>query len=161
MIDKLLKLGERLLHTDVAILKQRVARRDSTSSPTSTGSPKHSLQFPFWAQTYMDIAVLPKQFLERMSATYHFNFRSLMRDSVKEFQGTAMDAIIILVDHVASESNNIKSPFATAFPYINLCHGILCEHPSNTGDWLKPYYRKLAQLFELCLLYTSDAADEL
>ncbi|KAG9702989.1 hypothetical protein KCU77_g6891, partial [Aureobasidium melanogenum] len=48
ILNSLLRLGERLLHTDVAILKQREARRDSTSSPTSNDSPKHSLQFIFW-----------------------------------------------------------------------------------------------------------------
>ncbi|KAI4763186.1 hypothetical protein E4T52_04775 [Aureobasidium sp. EXF-3400] len=149
MLSVLLRLGERLLHTDVAVMRQRVARRDSTSSSTSNGPPKHSLQFPLWPQTFMDMAVLQGKFLESMNAAYRFNFKALMKSSVEHFQECAMDAIIILIEHVASDSNNIKSPFATAYPYIHLCHSISCVHLGNTHDWLAPYRRKLAKLFEL------------
>jgi ubiquitin C-terminal hydrolase len=149
MLNVLLKLGERLLHTDVAVLRQRVARRDSTSSPTHNDSPKHSLQFPLWPQTFMDMAVLQEKFLGQMNAAYRFNFKALMKSSVEHFQECAMDAIISLIEHVASDSNNIKSPFATAYPYIHLCHSVSCVHLSNTHDWLAPYRRKLAKLFEL------------
>lgn len=148
ILNALLRLGERLLHTDVAILKQNIARRDSTSSPTSTGSPKHSLQFTLWPQTYMSMAVQPKEFLEPMSASYRFNVKSTMQSSIERFQEHAMDAIVTLVEHISSRSENIKSPFDAAFPYVNLCISVLCAYPAETGGWLTPYFRKLAKVFE-------------
>jgi ubiquitin C-terminal hydrolase len=147
--DTLLGLGERLLHTEVAVLKQNVARRDSTSSPTSTTSPKHSLQFPLWPQTFMDMAIRSKEFLEPMSRTYRFSVRSVVKQSVERFQGSAMDAVVTLLELIASRLDNIKSPFATAYPYMDLCYSVLFVDPSNTGDWLTPYFGKLVKIFEL------------
>ena len=148
VLDALLRLGERLLHTDVAILKQSIARRDSTSSTTSISSLKHSLQFPLWPQTFMNIVLHPKEFLEPMSAAYHFNVTSTMKLSVERFQEHAMDAIVTLTEQIASRSENIESPFATASPYVNLCFSVLCAYPTEGGGWLTPYFTKLTKVFE-------------
>ncbi|KAG9852715.1 hypothetical protein KCU98_g3424, partial [Aureobasidium melanogenum] len=156
ILNSLLRLGERLLHTDVAILKQREARRDSTSSPTSNDSPKHSLQFIFWVTTFIDMAVRPKEFLEPMSSAYRFNVKSLVKKSIEGFQHCAMDAVLTLVEHIASRSHNIVSPFATAFPYINLCHHVLLCNPNNVGGELTPYFGKSTRLFELVYTMTTQ-----
>lgn len=148
ILDKLLRLGERLLHTDVAILKQREARRDSTSSPTSDSSPKHSLLFSFWVHPFLDIAIRSKRFLEPMSTTYHFNVKSLQRTVIQRFQGYAMDAILTIVEHIASRSHNIMSPFDTAFHYVNLCLYVQSIDLTTVDDELMHYFSKLTRLFE-------------
>ncbi|KAG9682785.1 hypothetical protein KCU95_g11509, partial [Aureobasidium melanogenum] len=156
ILDKMLRLGERLLHTDVAILKQREARRDSTSSPTSNDSPKHSLQFILWVTTFIDMAFRPKEFLKPMSSAYRFNVKSLLKISIEGFQHCAMDAVLTLIEHIASRSHNIMSPFATAFPYINLWHHVLLANSTNVGGELTPYFGKSTRLFELVYTMTTQ-----
>ncbi|KAK6000101.1 hypothetical protein QM012_004089 [Aureobasidium pullulans] len=154
ILDKLLRLGERLLHTDVAILKQREARRDSTSSPTFSNSPKHSLHFMSWVYIFTDMAVRPKEFLEPMSSVYRFNIKSLLKQSIERFQHCAMDAMLTLIEHIASRSHNIMSPFATAFPYTNLCHQVLLTKSTNVGSELTSFFGKSARMFEVVYTMT-------
>ncbi|CAD0114960.1 unnamed protein product [Aureobasidium uvarum] len=154
ILDNLLCMGERLLYTEIAILKQREARRDSTSSPTSSNSPKHSLLFPLWADTFMDMTTRPREFLEPMSAAYHFSVKSVQRRSIGRFQGRAMDAIVTLMEHITSRSENIKSPFATVYGYVALCHHVLYVDRENVGNWLMPYFNKSAKLFDLVYTMT-------
>ncbi|KAI4726548.1 hypothetical protein E4T49_05713 [Aureobasidium sp. EXF-10728] len=154
ILNNLLGLGERLLSTEVAILKQREARRDSTSSPTSSNSPKHSLLFPLWAITFMDMAARPKEFLEPMSAAYRFNAKSVQRQSIERFQGHAMDAIVTLVEHITSRLENIQSPFATVFGYVSLCHHVLYVDRDNVDNWLTPFFSKSTRLFDLVYTMT-------
>jgi ubiquitin carboxyl-terminal hydrolase 34 len=95
------------------------------------------------------MAVRPKEFLEQMSAAFRFNVKSVMKASIERFQGHAMDAIITLIEHIASRPENIKSPFATVFPYVELCWHILFMDIKDPDGWLTPYFIKLAKLFEL------------
>ncbi|KAG9685977.1 hypothetical protein KCU95_g11953, partial [Aureobasidium melanogenum] len=156
ILDKLLKLGERLLHTEVAILKQREARRDSTSSPTPNDSPKYSLQFMSWVDTFIQMAISPREFLEPMSSAYRFNIKSLLKKSIDGFQQCAMDAVLTLIEHIASKSHNIMSPFATASQYINLCHHVLLSSPTNIDGELTLYLGKSTRLFELVYTMTTQ-----
>jgi ubiquitin C-terminal hydrolase len=95
------------------------------------------------------MAIRSKEFLEPMSGTYRFNVKSVVKQSVERFQESAMDAVVTLLGLIASRLDNIKSPFATAYPYMDLCYSVLFVDPSNTGDWLTPYFSKLVKVFEL------------
>jgi ubiquitin C-terminal hydrolase len=97
----------------------------------------------------MDIVVRSKEFLEPMSGTYRFNVKSVVNRSVERFQESAMDAVVTLLELIASRLDNIESPFATAYPYVDLCYSVLFVDSSNTGGCLAPYFSKLVKIFEL------------
>ncbi|KAI5209066.1 hypothetical protein E4T39_01086 [Aureobasidium subglaciale] len=150
LLQVLLQLGERLLHTDLAVMKQREARRDSTSSSDHTDPPKHQLLFLGWAKTYMNLALHPKPFLESMSSKYAFNAASLIRDSLTIFQGRAMDAIVTIFENVVSKPDSTASLFGLAHPFLLLCHAVICtEDPAHDRTFLSEYPHKLTRLFEL------------
>ncbi|TIA82698.1 hypothetical protein D6C76_02350 [Aureobasidium pullulans] len=156
ILNVLLGLGERLLYTDLAVFVQREARRDSTSSPSSTTSPKHELLFHYWADAFTMLAVRSKNFLEPMSSTYRFNTKAVQRTAISNFQGRPMDAVIKLLGHIVSKPDNIQSPFSTASHYVALCRGVFCVDPRNSDGQLETFFRKSCHLFKMIHIMATE-----
>ncbi|KAI5249828.1 hypothetical protein E4T43_00477 [Aureobasidium subglaciale] len=156
LLQSLLQLGERLLYTDIAVLKQREARRDSTSSSDHTDPPKHNLLFLFWADTYMDVVAGSKGGLVRMASRFAFNAPSLRKGSLLKFQGRVMDAIVTIFEQIVSKPDSIASLFGLAHPYMMICLAVMLDDSTHDNTLLSDFPRKLTRLFELVWTLTID-----
>lgn len=142
----MLRLGERLLYTDIAILVQADSRRDSTGS---ADTPKHSLHFTIWANAFRWLLVNQDGFVKSMSTSHSFNGSSIRNAILADFGGRAMDAIVTLLTHIASKPEHVKSPFSTANYYLVTVLSVLVSEWNNDKGLFDDIFNKSAQIFKL------------
>lgn len=141
-----MQLGERLLHTEEAILAQTNARRDSTGP---VDSPKHSLVFIPWPKVFVELISRKDGFIKVVSPRLHFNSTSIRKSVFLRFQGCAMDAIVNLLGHIVSQPENVGSPLNMIHCYLLACLEVLPSGTAHDQPAWKALYRKLTELVKL------------